>query len=259
MSNPKDVKYLTANQVQIDTEVNRYYEDARAKEMGQNFSLERAAKSGLVVSERPNGVFIALDGQHRFGGAKYAGFGDVPLPVMVMTGLTPEEEAEWVLLFQEDRRATSPAESHRLGVKAGRPLDVAISQICSKYGLRLTGFKGQNSIAAISTVKSVAKKPGGFQTLDSALSIVTGAWNGEPASFEAPVLRGVSAVISKHQDSIDTAALIKKLSKQRPSKLIARANSNAEDLNIAKWRAFGNVVIGLYNSHRAETSRLSEI
>lgn len=253
------ISQVKPNDVVYDPEVNRHYKDARSKAMAKNWDKSRAESGGLVVSQRADGTIVPLDGQHRFGGARHAGQGDVPLRVTVFTGLTKEEEADWVLSFQEDRQSTSPAEAHRLGVNAGRPIDLFVHEVCNKHGVKVTGYKGRNCIAAVSMVKSLAKRDLSRTDLDATLEIIVGAWDGDPVSFDQLVLRGVFEVVRANNGSLDKRALTDKLSKVKPVNAIGEGANYADGNGWPKWRGVANYIVKQYNSRRQEQNKIPVI
>jgi len=246
-------RWICPCDVARDPSVNRYYEERRAIKIVKNgFDGKRARSAGYVVSERADGSLIWLDGQHRGAAAEMAGLGHEPVRMTVLTGLSRREEADWVLLFQEDRKGTPPGEAHRLGVMAKRPADLTLDAVCRKYGVTAVGYSGEGNLAAVGTARKIADKENGEELLDQSFECLIGAFGNKSDSFEAPLLSGMAYFWSHNNGNVDKAALTKKLTKRwgNPAALFARAKTMQEGTGRPVYREVASVIVGTYNKGR---------
>ncbi len=245
-------RWIAPSAVRRDPGVNRFYEERRATKMvKRGFDGKRARSAGYVVSEREDGTLVWLDGQHRGAAAVMSGDGDVAVRMTVLTGLSRKEEADWVLLFQEDRKGTPPAEAHRLGVVAGRRDDLVLDSVCRKYGIRPTGSSGESAISAVGTARKIAGRPDGAKVLDQSFEVLIGAYGAHSDSFEAPLLAGMAHFWTKNNGNVDKASFIKKLSKQGgPASILAAAKTFQQTTGRPLYRDVADVLVGSYNRGR---------
>jgi hypothetical protein len=249
----EEERWIAPSKVQRDPTVNRFFEEPRAAGfVKKGFDPKRARSAGYVVSERSDGTLIWLDGQHRGAAAILAGWGGVPVHMTVLTGLSRKEEAEWVLLFQEDRKGTPPAEAHRLGVKAKRRADLALHSVCLKYGIEASGSGGENKLAAVGTARKIAARENGAELLDHSFDVLTGAFGSHSDSFEAALLNGMAHFWNSNNGNVDKSSLVKKLNKRfgtGPTVIAA-----AKNLQLATgrplYREVASIVVGAYNKGR---------
>lgn len=255
----EEIKWIAPVDVRRDPTVNRFYEEYRAEKMVRSgFDPKRARTAGYVVSSRRDGSIIWIDGQHRGAASVLAGVGDTPVPMTVLSDLTKAQEAEWVLLYQEDRKRTTPADAHRLGVKAKRAADVVLDATCQKYGLIANGGSGPNSLGAVAAARRIADQDEGARILDLVLGSLTEAYGADSTAVEAPLLGGMALFWGANNGNVDRSALIRKMSKTKPESLIATATSLREMRGRSLANNVANAVVGLYNRGR-RSGELEEV
>lgn len=246
----EDNRWIAPNEVKRDPKVNRFYEDARARKMVRDgFDERRARSAGYVVSERANGDLIWLDGQHRSGAAEMAGVGDTPVQMTVLVGLSESEEADWVLLFQEGKKATTPIDAHRLGVRAGREADLILDAVCRKYEITANGGNGEGKLGAVGVARKIAEKENGERLLDLAFGTLINAYGNSSTSLEGPLIRGLAYFWEHNNGNVDKASLITKLSKRRGGSagLLGSAKGQQDTDGQPIYKCVASQVIGTYN------------
>jgi hypothetical protein len=249
----EEERWIAPSEVKRDPTVNRFFEERRAIVfVKKGFDSKRARSAGYVVSQRSDGSLIWLDGQHRGAAAVIAGEGDIPVRMTVLTGLSKIEEADWVLLFQEERKGTPPAEAHRLGVQARRAPDLKLNEVCLKHRIAAVGYSGENKLAAVGTARKIASRDNGQTLLDESFEVLTGAFGNHSDSLEASLLSGMAHFWSKNNGNVDKQSLVKKLSKRfgRGANLIASAKNVQEQTGRQLYVEIAAVVVGTYNKGR---------
>lgn len=246
----EDIRWIAPDEVKRDPKVNRFYEDARARKMvREGFDERRARSAGYVVSERANGDLIWLDGQHRGAAAQMAGVGQVKVQMTVLTGLTEAEEANWVLTFAEGKKSTTPVDAHRLGVRAGRPADLILDDICKKHEVLANGANGEGKLGAVGVARKIAEKENGERLLDLTFGTLIAAYGNSSTSLEGPLVRGLAYFWEHNNGNVDKASLITKLSKRKggAAGLLGSAKGQQDTDGQPIYKCVASQVIGTYN------------
>lgn len=244
----EETRLIAPSSVGSDPRVNRIWEEYRSRAMiKEGFDPKRARTAGYVVSERADGSLIWLDGQHRARAAIWSDLGDEPVKMTVLSGLTLEEEAEWVLLFSEGRKRTTPAEAHRIGVRSRRPLDTLLHAVCADCGVIADGGKSAGHLRSVGTArKEVATDPEAFH---KGLKALTAAYGHASSALDAPLLSGASWFFRVHPD-LSTDEVARKMQLLEHHRLVARGKGNREQNGGSLGLNVARAIVGLYNSKK---------
>lgn len=170
-----------------------------------NFDLEQL---GILTVSKRDGFFWIIDGQHRVETLRAIGYGDQQAECEVYEGLTEADEAE-MFLRRNDTLGVTAFSKFKVGVRAGRPEEVAIDAIVAKAGLRVSQGKAQGSISAVGTLRRVYDRDGG-DALYRALTIIRDAY-GDPG-FQAAVIDGLGLLVNRYGSALKDSTAVAKLS-----------------------------------------------
>jgi hypothetical protein len=275
---PEDVEIvlLRPDEVMVDKEhfTQRDFRVHHARAISKEYS---PALFGIGhVSLRDNGKYYVLDSQHRCAAAIMAGRGDERVPFKVWRGLTIAGEAKKFLELNAGKLSTSSFDKFRVGVTAGNPTNVEIVRILESFGLTYAQGNAEGTVRAVDALVQIyegrvragaPKKPAKAKPaaelpqshiLSRTLLILTQAWGRDRTAFDAVLLKGVAALIYKHDTKIEGNRLARMLSKSdTPTRAIGKIRSLSEVARITTMVAAVQYLEGIYNQKLAGERRIA--
>lgn len=210
-----------------------------------------------VVSKRDDGRYACLDGQNRIELCRRAGYGDSKIECQVFHGLTTAQEAA-LFLGRNDSRQVGTFHKFAARITAGDPDAVHIAAIVQRAGWDLALATSEKKIAAVTALEAVWKSGRADETgwrgayLEATLSVITEAWGHSAAAANGHLIRGIGAVIARHNETLDKAALARKLAGHRGGAL--GVLSDAKGLHSYAGGTVGacvaETVVRIYNVRR---------
>ncbi|MEV6817795.1 DUF6551 family protein [Nocardiopsis dassonvillei] len=165
----------------------------------ETFSAD--AMGALVVSLRPDDVFILLDGQHRAALAQRAKGEDFEAVCVVHEGLSVSQEAALFRALNSARKVT-PMQLFHARLTEGEPVANGILATVRAHGWEVDSNQGPGKINAVSALFRIYGDGNaeGRQVLDAVLSVVTAAWGHNPEAVNITILNGLGAFLRRHRD-----------------------------------------------------------
>lgn len=246
------VLQIAASDLKLAAEYQRELVPARVKALANELDLDSL---GIVtVSQRRNGDYIVIDGQHRVAALEFHGLGEWKMKCNVLQGLSLEEEAKMFRRLNNTRRPTI-FDDYRAGLVEGDPECLAVQKIVTAAGLRLEKYKADGILACTSAVLKVYRMQGvksGAETLRDTLELIKATWGTQATALEGVVVQAVALVLAAYGDVIDKAVLTKKLAKLPggPAGLIGRARSLGEIRQGSIPRLAASIIVTVYNKKR---------
>lgn len=203
-----DVEYgveLDVDILKIDPEAQRTLNESRAQHIAKN--LVREAIGSIVVSQRPDGDFYIVDGQHRWRASTLAGIPTIRAEVH--KDLAKAQEAVLFLIKNRESHKPRPIDEYKIGLTGGVSLFVDTDAILTKHSLGI-GSSSTNSIGAIQGVLRITERYGA-EILDRTLTVAEGAWGRSPETWDGMLIGGIGMALGKWGDLIDDAQLAPKL------------------------------------------------
>lgn len=233
-----------------------YQRDLDTFRVDKMADVYRVALVGIIeVSERADGRYAILDGQHRAAVVKSVAFGtpnpDPHIPCRIHTGLSVTQEAETYGQLNTTRRQLTGWDRWvaRRGAQERAVLD--IEQCAHRHGLVVGMQAGGNVLRATKACENVVAI-GGVPLLDEVLSTVRQTWPDDQAGMDAAILLGLGLVLSSYdRDELDLARLVNTLAGVLPRQLTARASAAREIHKGALSRLAAHVIVEQYNSIKA--------
>lgn len=248
----KVVQRLNQSDLSVDITVQQPLNPRWVKDIADNF--DEAFLGTIIVSRRPDGTYIVLDGQHRLAAAKAAGYVE-QVDCLVYTGLTLAEEAALFLNFNR-RKVVRPIDRFRVRVVEGDKDATTINNILHTYGWKLSAYKGTYMFCAVQAIETVYNGAGVERNgprpdlVDSTMFTITNAWSGEGESVHNTIVGGVGQVFARYGTEVDRAALADRLSKVQPNTLISKTRALRDARKATSSAAMGEVIVGEYNTRR---------
>ena len=149
----------------------------------------------ITVSMRPDGSLWCVDGQHRLTAAQLRGdISQLPCWVIEMSG--PEEEAQYWVSLNKDRRRVKPMDEFRAYAVAKNPAQEWLHSFLQGRGLTLTGKTNTlpTECSAVSTclTRLRCKNPlDGQRAIVEVFNVLQSAWGGQNKVYSGRVVAGM--------------------------------------------------------------------
>lgn len=215
-------------------------------------ALDVGALGTLEISERADGTYWVIDGQHRRQ-AVFEECADFPMDCIVHTGLTLAQEAQLFEYFNSSQHRRNPSAliDFKAALVAENPEAVRLLRTLNACGLDVAynnDTSKDRTLTCVAALYYIANL-GGHYELNLVLTILVDAWNGDRASLTGTMVKGMHRFIRRYQGQYDRKTLVQKLQGETPSALGSRANNRAKLLG-------GDVVLNMavaikeaYNRH----------
>lgn len=239
---------IKPSDTRVDHAYQRDLDETRARVIAVAFSPELVGVP--VVSRRPDGSLVRIDGQHRLAAAIMAGLGEEAILMEVHDGLSVEAEAQLFLRLNGSRKAVGAVDKFRARVVANEPTAVEIKGILAKHGCKITKAPQRNGVLAVEAVER-AYHDGVLGNVVRTLK----AWlDGDSSAFEGEIVKAAAGLFLAHPDA-DPMYLAKRMETFPPSKVLARIRREKLDEGwTSKKEAAASVLIDIYN-HRTHASK----
>jgi hypothetical protein len=238
----------------VDVEYQREVEKHRVDKIAANFDPELLGT--VQVSERSDGRFAVIDGQHRVAALRELGSKNVPC--LVHEGLDRLDEARLFVANQTNRKALRPFARWRADLFRQEPQAVAIQAAANRAGFSIVGTaKSGNQLSAVVTLEAIYRR-GGVELLDKTLDLIR-VWQDLDEPVVGALIEGIAVFISRTEGNLDEAALRAKLMETPPRIIKNRAFAEAAAAGGggSRSRAFfiASEVMKTYN-HKRRSGRL---
>jgi hypothetical protein len=227
----------------------RALDEFRVNKMAANYKL---ALVGIVeVSDRGDGRYAILDGQHRWATVRNRAFDQVAaphLPCRVHTGLTVDQEARLYHELNTTRKQLTGWDRWLARRGAGDPVVRDIEEVLERHGLTVAIREGADFFRATRSAEKIVEL-GGLPLLDTVVGISRAIWPADQSALDGDLLHGLAHVVLAYdiQHELDLARLTQALAIVMPRQVGARASAARELHKGTKDRLVGHVVIETYN------------
>jgi len=205
------VMWVKANvrldKLQVDHSYQGQLQKRRVAELFQTWD-DSLGYVGIAVSQRKDGSYWILDGQHRVAALLEAGYGEYDIEVNLYRDLGLADEARLFHLLQK-QRSHSLYERYNSAVLGKMHPESEIDDVLQKCGWQASNFEGKGRLCAIGCVKTVWSRYGA-DVLRVTLTVIGDAWKREDGSAAAQIISGVARAYANNKE-MDTARLAKKL------------------------------------------------
>lgn len=200
-----ELRDIPANRLFVDDGYQRHHRPEWSRKIAVDFDPDKFEP--LRVSDRGDGRYAVIDGQHRLASIELLGWLDCPLPCLVYHGLTINQEAE-LYATQMDRLKLSPQDTHLAAVTAGRPDAVLVEDAIRNAGYRTTlaRTKQYDVIDAISTCYAILRTSS-QEMLSRILALLAQTWMPRQWQPKPEALLGLRAFLSRYDGEYDEARL----------------------------------------------------
>jgi len=236
---------LSSAQVEVPRETyQRNFNAKRAQKIADEFD-ERIANEPKVSYR--DGRYFVFDGQHTIAARKLRNGGeDLPIKCKVYFGMTEQDEA---VLFAQQFGVSAPlAAGARLRalIFGGDPLAIAFMEANKDIEIQLDydQERGLNRIGCIQTAFDAYMKIG-EERYKEAMNILITARIGEPDSFRAENVLGITRFVDLYHDEFCPHRLVNQLRRVDP--LTIYREGRATGINLAGYKKYLFQVYRIYN------------
>lgn len=249
--NPKSkVIKVRADELKIHPLAQRELVPSNLKRLKTTLDLDAIGVMHAVEYDK-RGLLI-IDGQHRLHALMDNDFGEWPVEVKIHLDIKNDKEACDKFWKLNKRATVSPYDTFMVEYHAGYPAAMGVYALALKHRLKIARGAADGSLICVSGLKRVFGFDNG-KTLDETLTTVTTCWGTKSAALEGKLIEGIGMVFFKCMNSIDRAALEKKLSKYPggPQALIGNARGMMQHRKTPLSRCIGDLIIDAYNKGRS--------
>lgn len=239
------IEHIPYNSLHYDERVQREKPvPARVKKLAREWDFDKAGT--LHVSQRSDGKYYIVEGNHRRLAALELGYGTTKARCECHRGLSLEQEAALFLALNDVRPVTA-WDKFRVGLEAGDPLPIMVRDTLAKYGLKIGPQANDSTVCCITEVTKIAQRDPAL--LDDVFHVLTEAWGTRRAALERIPVAAMSTVLGRYNGECDRARLATKLAKYRggPGALAGDAAGLADFRPIGKTRAAAEIIVDTYN------------
>ncbi|WP_181312490.1 DUF6551 family protein [Nocardioides campestrisoli] len=234
-----------------DATYQRELDENRVQRMVTNFD---PALLGIVeVSQRADGRYAILDGQHRWGAVRDHAFdtSDSPhIACRVHTGLSVPEEADLYHRLNTTRKQLTGWDRWLARRGAGDQAVIDIEEVASRHGYTVGMTTAPAVLRATRACENVVGL-GGLGLLDDTLGVLRAAFGADQAGVDAAILHGTAWVLHAYtRDELDVPRLIAALTGIVPRQLTARAAAVREVHKGTLDRLTAHVIVERYNAEK---------
>lgn len=165
----------------------------------------------LVVSRRPDGSKVIIDGQHRWAAAMRRG--DLPqLPCCLFTYGSPEDEARMFIVANRARKAMNRMDDFHAALAAGDEDALDIRRLVSEAGLTIarstssTAWK-PGDVTFTSSIATALRRHGDA-VVSAALTCMAEAYKNETLTHGASVFGALVRVFANPPEGFDSDELV---------------------------------------------------
>lgn len=178
----------------------------------------------IICSKRPNGVFVALDGQQRLGGFMASLEPPKAVPVVWFSVASIEEEARIFEIINEARKSVLPLEKHKARIVQKEPVTMALERACERVGFTIGGNSAGNprTIKAIKALNWVYLKVG-EEGLVQVLTVARDAWPNDTRATSPYILKSLAEIVANTNGGFNRNRVTQALSKRPVGEYIQKA------------------------------------
>jgi hypothetical protein len=203
----RDLRLVKLGLMKVSAMSQRELKQSWVDDLVANFDPDQMGNP--EVSHR-DGYFYIMDGQHRVEAVKAwigVGWQEQHIQCWVAEGLTEEQEAETFLQLN-NRKNVDTFQKFRVGLRAGRPTEVAIDKLVKQEGLRISTQKVPGAVACVGTLRKVYDR-NGSDALSRTLRLARDSFG--DAGFESNVIDGFGMLCHRYNGQLNEKIAVEAL------------------------------------------------
>jgi hypothetical protein len=238
-----EMRWIPAGDLQRDSDYNRTIRSFRVEAIRRNFNPDGLGL--LYVSEREDGRFYIIDGQHRHQSILDLGMASCLVPCAVYRNLTRDEERLIFLLLNRERLPLSAIDAFQARAAAGENLAGSMKDLLDRYGILLVKGRqpGVREIASVSVLEEIDRR-WGERMMERVLALFESGWPEQPRIYRRQLLMAAASVLAN--PATDDARFALALTGCTPAELERRVVEGGAALGYNGWSRYGDAMQELY-------------
>lgn len=215
-----------------------------------------------VLSQREDGSYWIIDGQHRLGGARLAGKQNIECDVR--SGLTLEEEAKLFDELNGQRSHVQAIDRYKARLFYNDPAAVEITQIVNEFdgGIATKSDRWDAMNDKTMAVRSVASlfrlyEQEGPARLREILSLIKESWGAvDYQTTNELSLSGINILLNSKK-KYDRDRLVRRMNEEGVAQIKRMAHAHSQIFGGSGPKNFYRAIIESYNRHLPQRQRIS--
>jgi hypothetical protein len=241
-----ETRMIDVEKINVASEYQRDMIVPHINEMERNFDSD--AVGFLLVGQRSDGSYWAVDGLQRLSMARKMGISKVPCEVVQSSG--PAFEAA---LFRKRarRRNLSACQLFKALVAEGNAEACEILSVINGVGLNVSGMAESRKGGSIGCVNACrdAFRRDGADHLRLVLTVLKKAWGGgHENAYHQAMVGGLSLFLHRYQGDVDVKRLTSKMASESPSHVLGQAKPFKLMHGGSRDKAVGNAFKAYYDT-----------
>jgi len=213
IGSPPSIEWVSVESLSVDPTYQRSIDNAGSRRLigsiAANFDWRLFAP--MIVSRRPDGSKVIIDGQHRWAAAVRRG--DLPhLPCCLFTYDTPEDEARMFIVANRARKAMNRLDDFYAALAAADEDAMEIHRLVTEAGLVVSrsmsvAARNAGEITFTSSISAALRKHG-EQVVSAALTSMSEAFEGSVVAQGSSVFNALVLLFSSPPEGFDPDALV---------------------------------------------------
>lgn len=188
--------------------------------IARNFNEARLGV--LVVSERENGFYAVLDGQHRLAAMRQLGIHSANC--IVLEGMTLQEEAEFFRRQSENKQNLRVKDLFNAGIYAGDAQCIEIQRLLDKYSFRIGGSGHAKTVNALDALVMIVKLYG-YEVLEYTLAVIDATWPTDRTIMRREMLAALAEFGHRFRGKVDASRFAARMMNKIPAELCRDAKT----------------------------------
>lgn len=252
------LRFIPARNLQIDHRYQRHPNQTHVNRIARDF---RPQIFGTIdVSQRSDGTYWIINGQHRVSAILKMGRADTPIPCIVHAGLTYESEAMMFHLMNAQTRPMTPQEKLKGAIEAGDPKAMGIRESVEHAGFSLNLERSERSLGRIPGVGALTRIARSYQPthLDDTLGLIAATWGTETGPRHT-VIDAVAVFLSYYRNHWDRKRFISQLRRVDMESVFRDGRDVSKVLGITSYMGVLYKIVEHYNRGLQMKNRLPSI
>lgn len=213
IGSPPSIEWVSVESLSVDPTYQRSIDNAGSRRLigsiAANFDWRLFAP--MIVSRRPDGSKVIIDGQHRWAAAVRRG--DLPhLPCCLFTYDTPEDEARMFIVANRARKAMNRLDDFYAALAAADEDAIEIHRLVTEAGLVVSrsmsvAARNPGEITFTSSISAALRKHG-EQVVSAALTSMSEAFEGNVVAQGSSVFNALVLLFATPPEGFDPDALV---------------------------------------------------
>jgi hypothetical protein len=222
------IEWISARNISVVwTNAQQPYDEKHAKQIADGFDPDMFDPIKVTLPNG-NGIYHAIDGQHRVGAIKLLWGENEKVPCEVIGEADPARAAQLFININTGRKRPTPLSIFRVSVTAGDETAVAVNEIAARLGYQIENAHQSKNILAVAALCAVYRQCGP-QTLENTLKIIQATWGMDPNAVVAQIIRGYGAFMVEYGDKANWQRLKEVIAKKyTPGRFIGAAKTSKE-------------------------------